>query len=54
MFSFTTQMAYKATPDVHIVRVTHVNPDRTVTIQDAHGHIWFGVARSALIPVAKF
>lgn len=47
-FTYVTQMAYKATPDIHAVRITYTNPDGTVTIQDADGHVWFGVKRTAL------
>ena len=36
------------------VRITHVNPDnRTVTVEDAIGHVWFGVQIRRLRRIAE-
>lgn len=47
--------SYDCSYHTHIVHVTHVNPDGTVTIQrvsgpSANGGIWFGVNRNRLTP----
>jgi hypothetical protein len=40
-------------PKLVNVRITHVNPDNTVTVHDAEfpSHVWFGVRRSQLEPI---
>jgi hypothetical protein len=44
----TDVFSFQSWPHTHVVHVTHVNPDGTVTIQDDHGHVWFGVSHKDL------
>ena len=40
-------------PESVNVRITYVNPGNTFTIEDAIGHVWFGVRNQDLTPVSE-
>ena len=49
-FRYTINFTWR--PAQVTVRIMHVNPDATATIQDGSGHVWYGVPGRHLLPAS--